>query len=241
MVHPLLRETPDAESPASLAKPIIALIPHLHVLVIGPGLGRDQLVQDTVADVISAAQSAGLPLVLDGDALFLLQNRPKLIHGYKECVLTPNVVEFGRLAKAVGVDIDDEGEKGCRALAKALGGVLVVRKGREDWLSDGDHAIVDDVEGGRKRSGGQGDTLTGCIGTMLAWRRLYLQKSWDVEGDLDRAETLILAAWGGSVLTRECSRLAFKRFGRSMQASDLTEQVGVAFETLLGEKEESKL
>lgn len=153
-------------------------------------------------------------------------------------MLTPNVVEFQRLAKAVGVEVrDDEGEDGCRLLARALGGVLIVRKGREDWISDGARTVVDDVQGGRKRSGGQGDTLTGCIGTMLAWRGLYLAGGWEMEGPMmGREETLLLAAWGGSAITRECSRLAFEKRGRSLQASDLTEEVGGAFLSLVGEK-----
>lgn len=197
--------------------------------------------QSTVACVIAAAREKKTALVLDADALFLIQNQPDLIHGYKECVLTPNVVEFGRLAKAVGVDVTDEGETGCRELASALGGVLVVRKGREDWISDGESAVVGDMEGGRKRSGGQGDTLTGCIGTFLAWRKFYLENGWKTEGGMGQAETLLLAAWGGSAMTRECSRLAFLKRGRSLQASDLTDEVGGAFVTLIGEKEESKL
>lgn len=238
-----MRETPNPDPPSSLAKPVIELMPHLNVIVIGPGLGRDPLMQETAACIITAARSANIPLVLDADALFLIQAQPDLVKGYKECVLTPNVVEFARLAKAIGVDPGDEaeGKEGCLAVAKALGGVLIVRKGRQDWISDGDKAVVGDLEGGRKRSGGQGDTLTGCIGTMLAWRGLYLDHAWEVERDLGRAETLLLAAWGGSAITRECSRLAFRKFGRSLQASDLTEQVAGAFLTLVGEKEESKL
>ena len=194
-----------------------------------------------MAEIITHARDRNIALVLDADALFLVQQRPELVRGYKECVLTPNVVEFARLAKAVDIDIQDEGEKGCKALAKALGGVLIVRKGREDWISDGEIAIVDALEGGRKRSGGQGDTLTGCIATLLAWRNLYIEHGWETQGDLDRTETLIVAAWGGSAITRECSRLAFKKRGRSLQASDLTDEVSTAFETLIGEKEESKI
>lgn len=240
MVHPLLRETPSSTPAADLASPIIALLPNLHALVIGPGLGRDPLMQATVAAVLSAARDKNVAVVLDADALFLIQNQPALVRGYKECVLTPNVVEFGRLAKAVGVEVTDDGENGCRALSRALG-VLVVRKGREDWISDGARAVVDDLQGGRKRSGGQGDTLTGCIGTLLAWRGLYLAHGWETEGGLGAEETLLLAAWGGSAITRECSRLAFGKRGRSMQASDLTEEVGTAFLKLIGEKDESRL
>ena len=248
MVHPIMRETnevPASHDPATeLASPIIEMLHNLHAVVIGPGLGRDKLMQATVAAVIKAARKKSVPLVLDADALWLIQSQPELIRGYKECVLTPNVVEFGRLAKSVGLDeenLPDSGEEGCKKLAKELGGVVVVRKGAVDWISDGEKAIVGEGQGGRKRSGGQGDTLTGSIGTLLAYRSLYLEKQWDVEGNMDKAETLMLAAWGGSAITRECSRLAFQKHGRSLQASDLTEEVPVAFETLIGEKEESKL
>ena len=248
MVHPIMRETSEMHASASpaaeLASPIIAMLTNLHAVVIGPGLGRDKLMQATVAAVIKAAREKNTPLVLDADALWLVQSQPELVHGYKECVLTPNVVEFGRLAKAVGIseeELPDSGEAGCKKLAAALGGVLVLRKGAVDWISDGTKTSVCESEGGRKRSGGQGDTLTGSIGTLLAYRSLYLEKLWDVEGNLSAAETLMLAAWGGSAITRECSRLAFLKHGRSLQASDLTEEVPVAFETLIGEKEESKL
>ncbi|KAL8983719.1 MAG: hypothetical protein Q9205_002115 [Flavoplaca limonia] len=244
MVHPIMRESPSSTSASSVATPVIAMLTHLHSLVIGPGLGRDELMQATVAEVITAAREKKLPLVLDADALWLIQQKPDLVRGYKECVLTPNVVEFGRLAQAVGVDTEgDTGRRGCQALANALGGVMVVRKGGVDWISDGtdERTVTGEGEGGRKRSGGQGDTLTGSIGTLLAWRNMYLEGQWDTEGGMGREETLMLAAWGGSAITRECSRLAFMKRGRSLQASDLTEEVPVAFETLIGEKEESKL
>ena len=242
MVHPLMRERPEPTRATTIAQPIIALFPRLHVLVIGPGLGRDELMQETVAVIIRAAREANLSLVLDADALFTVQNQPDLIKGYKECVLTPNVVEFGRLAKALGVDSDGDAndadaEKGCKDLAQALGGVVIVRKGRQDWISDGDRTVVSDLQGGRKRSGGQGDTLTGCIGTLLAWRKLYLEQGWDTQGDLSKNESLLLAAFGGSAITRECSRRAFAIMGRSLQASDLTGEVGGAFLHLIGEVE----
>lgn len=52
---------------------------------------------------------------------------------------------------------------------------------------------------------------------------------------------MALAAYGACAVTRTCSRLAFKKRGRSMQASDLSEQVEVAFFTLFGERAEGKL
>ena len=57
------------------------------------------------------------------------------------------------------------------------------------------------------------------------------------DNSLDERTLFALAAFGGSSLTRECSRLAFKVQGRALQASDLTEQVPIAFRHLVGEAE----
>ena len=245
MVHPLMRQSHHlhpSETPTHIATTVIAMLSRLHVLVIGPGLGRDPLMQATCAAVITAAKAQNMPFVLDADGLYLAQTQPELVRGYTECILTPNVVEFGRLAKSVGMGVPADGdETACAKLARALGGVLIVQKGARDVISDGTTTLVSDLEGGRKRSGGQGDTLTGSLATLLAYRKAYLDGIWETEGGFTAQETLMLCAFGGSCITRECSRLAFKKNGRSLQASDLTEQVPVAFENLIGEKEESRL
>ena len=205
MVHPLMRQTPssdesDRPDPSQVASGIIAMLPRLHVLVVGPGLGRDPLMLDTVSAVLSAARARDLPVVLDADALQVVQRAPDLVRGWRTAVLTPNVVEFGRLCGALGVSADEAG--GVEALARALGGVTIIQKGKVDVVSDGSVTRVVDLRGGRKRSGGQGDTLTGAIGTFLAWRKAYLDGIWDVDGGLSGDEMVGLAAFGGSAVTR---------------------------------------
>jgi ATP-dependent NAD(P)H-hydrate dehydratase len=240
MVHPYMRQSKNltsSESLDSVTKEVLGMLSRIHVLVIGPGLGRDETMQETCARVIQEARKQGIPFVLDADGLLLAQTRPELVQGYKECILTPNVVEFGRLAKAKGVDVHKGDPKTlCAQLAKAFGGVTIIQKGAKDYISNGEYTYVSDGEGGLKRSGGQGDTLTGTLGTMLAWRKAYLDRIWDHENDLSPTELLALAAYGGSAITRECSRLAFKEKGRSLQAGDLTEHVHTAFLNLIGEK-----
>ncbi|KAK1586151.1 carbohydrate kinase [Colletotrichum navitas] len=263
MVHPLMRQTPSDAAPdgsrdahadaGAVAGPIIDMLARLHVLVIGPGLGRDPLMQDTVARVIRAARERSLPLVLDADALLVVQKDPALVRGYGLAVLTPNVVEFSRLCRALGVDEAEakdsaaagsgggEGEEAketakVEALANALEGVTVVQKGGKDFISNGKDTLVVDLEGGLKRSGGQGDTLTGSIATFLGWRNAYLEGLWDTGDDKMAEDELVrLAAFGGSAITRECSRRAFLKKGRSLQASDLTDEVHGSFMTLFGE------
>ncbi|WEW58485.1 ADP-dependent NAD(P)H-hydrate dehydratase [Emydomyces testavorans] len=290
MVHPLLHSTsshphPPHPNPHHHAEPIISFLPRIHALVIGPGLGRDPLTQSIVTEVMKAARTKNIPLVLDADALLLVQHQPELVRGYEECILTPNVVEFARLARAIGVDVsmqeraggggsgeEENGRRGeaCERLARALGGVTIIQKGMHDVISNGATTVVSDVQGGKKRSGGQGDTLTGSLGTFLAWRKAYHEGLWEgsaeqrmaqsgkeidaelhAEEDDDDASrtkermspktTMLLVAWAGSAITRECSRRAFLAKGRSMQASDLTEEVHGAFLDLIGEPEGSKL
>jgi ATP-dependent NAD(P)H-hydrate dehydratase len=225
MVHPLMRSSPDSPSsgpapvssstsphdtdPRRIAERIIPMLDRLHVLVIGPGLGRDPLMQDTCALVARAAREKGLPFVLDADALQLVQRDPALVRGYGLAVLTPNVVEFGRLTSALGVDeqvakaAEQAGETAkVEALAKELGGVMVVQKGPKDHISDGKVTFTVDLEGGRKRSGGQGDTLTGSIATFLGWRKAYLDGIWETGNQLKEEELVGLAVVGGSAVTR---------------------------------------
>lgn len=209
MVHPLMRQSTHAsanDSASSIAKTVIAMLPRLHVLVIGPGLGRDELMQETCALVIEAARKENVPFVLDADGLLLAQRRSELVQGYRECILTPNVVEFGRLCKSKGIDVADlKEEERAAKLARAFGGVTVIEKGAKDYISNGEKTFICDIQGGLKRSGGQGDTLTGALATFLGWRKAYLDKLWDREGDFDAAELMALAAFGGSSLTRVIS------------------------------------
>ncbi|QPG99918.1 hypothetical protein C2857_002923 [Epichloe festucae Fl1] len=242
MVHPLMRQSPSGDEKSSnaddVSASIVEMLPRLHVLVIGPGLGRDPLMHETVSRVIQAAREKKMPIVLDADALQVVQKDPDSVKGYKEAILTPNVVEFGRIWDAL--DLKDSENKNetdqVEILARALGGVTIVQKGGKDFVSNGETTLVSDLEGGKKRSGGQGDTLTGSIATFLAWRKAYLDKLWDVDGEsLDEYELIGLAAFGGSAITRECSRLAFLKKGRSLQASDLTDEVHGAFVGLFGQ------
>jgi len=69
----------------------------VNVLVIGPGLGRDNFTIKCVEGIIKIAKNMKLPLIIDADGLFLIAQNPSIIHGYKNAVLTPNAMEFRRL------------------------------------------------------------------------------------------------------------------------------------------------
>lgn len=180
-----LLSTPDKVEPE-----LKSLLSRLHVLIIGPGLGREPYMQNFAKLAMSLARKSGMYLVLDADALLLVGNDVDAIKGYRRAVLTPNVAEFKRLCEQVGVD------RTAGMVSKALGGVTVLQKGAKDVIAidtTGDAAdlaasqlqssttekekvtetIEVDVEGGLKRCGGQGDILSGAVGTILAWGKCY--------------------------------------------------------------------
>lgn len=79
----------------------------------------------------------------------------------------------------MGIEKSDEGKGACSRLAKAFGGVTIIQKGPNDYISNGEQTITCDIRGGLKRSGGQGDTLTGCLVTFLAWKKAYQDRLWE--------------------------------------------------------------
>jgi ATP-dependent NAD(P)H-hydrate dehydratase len=53
-------------------------LPRLHVVIIGPGLGRDPAVLEGVGHLIDLCRAAAKPLVVDADGLWLATLRPDL-------------------------------------------------------------------------------------------------------------------------------------------------------------------
>lgn len=101
-----------------------------------------------------------------------------MVQNYAHAILTPNVAEFARLCKTMGIE-PSGGAEVCLRLAKAFGGVTIIQKGPKDYISNGKQTMVCDITGCPKRSGGQGDTLTGCLVTFLAWKKSYQDKLWE--------------------------------------------------------------
>ncbi|KAK4055948.1 hypothetical protein OIO90_002941 [Microbotryomycetes sp. JL221] len=223
-----------------------SLLPRLHVLVIGPGLGRSKHMQLAAKVAIQQAIQKGIYIVIDADGLWLCQNDPNIVKGYDKAVLTPNVVEFGRLCDAVNLEQDQDKETLAARLADALGGVTILQKGSIDRITNGTttRTLINSVQGSFRRCGGQGDVLSGSVGTFLSWAL-----SWKNEFDQTRQDKeeqsefsdvplTLLAAYAGSTLTRTASRITFGRLKRSMQTSDMLDDIGTAFEEVFSDQQE---
>ncbi|GAA6042596.1 hypothetical protein JCM8097_003149 [Rhodosporidiobolus ruineniae] len=216
-----------------------SVLPRLHTLVIGPGLGRSSHMQQAARTALKLARENELYVVLDADGLFLVQNDPSVVKGYKRAVLTPNVVEFGRLAEKLGIDSKSaKPEEIASQISRALDGPTIVQKGREDRITNGHETLVNATTGSSRRCGGQGDVLSGAVGTFLAWGKNYEEREGKDEDDPIRpAEITLLSAYAASTLTRTASKLTFAEHRRAMQTGEMLGFVGRAFEEVFGREE----
>lgn len=144
------------ESVAELAP----LLGRATVLVLGPGLGQDAWAHA----LFEAAWVAGLPMVVDADALNLLAAAPRRIHGL--AVLTPHPGEAARLLGLRTAEVQADRPAAARALRETFGGAWVL-KGAGSLIAD-DAGLLRCAHGHpAMASGGMGDVLSGMLGALL--------------------------------------------------------------------------
>jgi NAD(P)H-hydrate epimerase len=164
------------ERPDGLA----AVVDRATSVAVGPGMGTG----DGAAAALEwlLANWSG-PLVLDADAINLLEARPERLAGREqETVLTPHP---GELARLIGSTVDDVVSDRLRAAreAAARSESVVVAKGFRTIIAAPDgEAWINPTGGAGLASGGSGDILTGTIGALLAQR-------------LDAVRSAIVGSW----------------------------------------------
>ncbi len=166
-----------------------------------------------------------------------MQQSPHLVRGAPWVVLTPNAVEFGRLVSSVlpGEGAADADTEALVLRLSAALGVVVMRKGAVDLVSDGAVTLAVEDAGSPKRSGGQGDVLAGCTATLLSWAKAAAITSSSAAADTAAAisaSPAALAACAGCAFTRHASASAFRTHRRAMTAPDVIDAIGPAFEAL---------
>ncbi len=99
--------------------------------------------------------------------------------------MTPNQAEFDRLVAALSASLRAAGNgnsdwmveelasdcdmRKIHALSVGLGGVAVLRKGRDDLICAGGDVFVLRERGSPRRCGGQGDILSGALAVAVHW------------------------------------------------------------------------
>jgi NAD(P)H-hydrate epimerase len=130
-------------------------------IAVGPGLGREAETADALHELIGA----GIPMVLDADALNLLSEHPEWLSEIPAgSVMTPHLGELRRLIPF---------EKGQEEMAArelvARSGCIVVLKGYHTRVFSPDgNCYVNSTGNPGMAKGGSGDVLTGLVAGLIA-------------------------------------------------------------------------
>ncbi|XP_053623184.1 ATP-dependent (S)-NAD(P)H-hydrate dehydratase-like [Plodia interpunctella] len=202
---------------------ISALLRKMDVIVIGPGLGRDDSTLRLIFDIIKTCNDLTKPLIIDADGLYFLSKNMLILQNYPSpgAILTPNVREADKLKVAANSSTWFRmwGEN-----------VSVLVKGEEDkFYSSNSLLNWSSAEGGTgRRAGGQGDILSGSLGTFFNWAI----KSRLCENNDSVHLAHSVATYAAAKFTRECNSKAFDVHGRSLTASDMLNYIHVSFDNI---------
>ncbi|EDW95365.1 ATP-dependent (S)-NAD(P)H-hydrate dehydratase [Drosophila yakuba] len=207
IVHPVL-DCVDA------VERITPWLERLHVIVIGPGLGREPSILKTASNILKLCMDTKKPVVIDADGLFLLNDNLNLICGQRNVLLTPNVMEFRRL-------FGEDSEEARQKMSLLGAGVTVLEKGANDkvYVPHCNEVHSMPTGGSGRRCGGQGDLLSGSLATFFSWS---LQS--------DEPNPALVAACASSYFVKKLNAAAFQKFGRSLLASDMVNEIPVVFQ-----------
>ncbi|XP_045769484.1 ATP-dependent (S)-NAD(P)H-hydrate dehydratase-like isoform X2 [Maniola jurtina] len=204
---------------------ISSILPSLHVVVIGPGLGRSPEALNLVYEIIKVCKELRKPLVIDADGLYAIHKNVLILKDYPKpgAILTPNGVEVNRLKESVP-ESDEPWYKYWGSY------VTILQKGEKDMYFSNNGAFDWSLkEGGSgRRAGGQGDILAGALGTFFNWGL----KANLCEGTESSQVAQSVAAYAAAKLTRACNSKAFEIYGRSMLASNMLNEIHSAFDDL---------
>ena len=178
------------------------------VIIIGPGLGRDEWAQQCLQHAVAA----GLPLICDADALNLIAENAVIVPPETPWIVTPHPGEASRLACVATVEVESDRVSWAATLAERYAAVVIL-KGAGTVIaspSKDDQACI--CVGGNPgmATGGMGDVLAGLTGALVA-----------------QGLSLMEASALGVATHARAGDLAWERYGVGLTATDVMNGLGV--------------
>ncbi len=151
-------------APAS-AKPLRRAFASAAAGVLGPGMGRDPAAVELAWEVVGGIEA---PLVIDADGLNAFAGQLQRI-AVREAptVLTPHAGELARLLERDSEQIAAHRLAAAREAAR-LAAAVVVLKGDDTIVSDGERVAVNALSAPALATAGTGDVLSGMTAALLA-------------------------------------------------------------------------
>lgn len=200
-----LDETPEGQLAFEGVDPVVDF--DADVIVLGPGLGRGP---STSAFVHAVIERAGVPVIVDADALFAFAGDTDHLQGRDDVaiIITPHPGEMARLLDVGVDDVQAHRLEVARDFATARQ-LHVVLKGHRTVIASPDGRLSLNMTGNAgMATGGTGDVLSGMIGAWCGQLRdpaaacqlaVYLH---GLAGDLAAADEGEVAMIAGDMVDR---------------------------------------
>ena len=160
--EPVVFPLPDREgtfSPEAVPE-ILEWLKKVDAVLVGPGLGQSK---GAFAAVKWVLQSFKGPVVVDADGINNLSRHKDILRDRQApTILTPHDGEFARLGGVIGADRRES----AAALARDFGAIVLL-KGHETVITDGERCYVNHTGNPGMAVGGSGDVLAGMIVSLL--------------------------------------------------------------------------
>ena len=136
-------------------------------VAVGPGLGRSTESEKALLSLIDNCREAGVPMVLDADALNILSCCPEYLRRLPQgSVLTPHPGEFARLfGKAANTLL---AINSVRAFVRDYDVTIVLKGAHTVVIAPNDNLYFNSTGNPGLATGGSGDVLTGVVLALLA-------------------------------------------------------------------------
>ena len=150
----------DGKLSAEAITEVLERLAKMDAVLIGPGLGQSE---GTFAVTEAVLTNARCPVVLDADGINVIARHKDILRGRTApTILTPHDGEFARLGGVIGTDRAAL----AASMARELGCVMLL-KGHETVITDGDETYVNHTGNPGMAVGGCGDVLAGIIVSLL--------------------------------------------------------------------------
>jgi len=173
-------------------------------VVIGGGMGRSEETKKAILEYLKQVQ---VPVVIDADAIHALGKKSEIVSG-KNFLITPHTYEFFILTGKEVYKLPEEEKIKLVYQEAARLQTTILLKGAIDIISDGKEVALNRTGTPYMTVGGTGDTLAGIAGALLA-----------------RGLSPFEAAEAAAYINGFSGELAGKKFGESLTATDLIDEI----------------
>jgi hydroxyethylthiazole kinase-like uncharacterized protein yjeF len=150
---------------AAATEQIMGACERAAAVVLGPGLGREQVTARLARDLAARIEA---PVVIDADGLNAHAGKLAELAGRRApAILTPHA---GELARLLGTDSDAVAARRLESAAEAAraGAAVVVLKGDDTIVTDGEQTAINRIDSPGLATAGTGDVLSGMVAALVA-------------------------------------------------------------------------